>query len=527
MIAPSQRSDDSPQIVRIAWDVAAAVWRHRFKSLIVFASLMGLIVFAVMVTPRTYRSEAKLFVRIGGESIKLDPTATTAQTISVYESRESELNSVLDVLHSRILLEEVAASIGTDVLLHDAPIQNEAGELVAIDNKANAATFDWSPMELVRPLLRTIGLSDAVSEQEQAVQMLSRNVQFSSGKKSSVVSIVATAGSPELAQLIAAEIVDVFRRKHMQVHRTDGSQEFFEKQTELLKNQFEVAAGEVQEMKTELNLVTLDGKRSAIESQINDLEADILETEKLLATSKAQIASMERVLEEIPQQQVTSRITGSPNSAADQIRRQISEMRIRERTLLAKFQPTHPAILSVNEQVERAEQQLSRLDSTDAQETAAVNPGHQQISLRLLDERTKADSLLARRDALNRQFLQATARLENLNAHESQLTMLEQRRDILETNFRTYSEKYEQARIDTALADDSISNVNVYQTATLETKPISPKKKMIFAAGFIFAVLAAIGTALGLEYWPRLVPQGVRLPSDVSIPRRRTTLQEA
>src|SRR5688500_7839770 len=63
--------------------------KYRRGSLAIFAGILLLVALAVQLAPKTYRSEAKLFVRVGRESVTLDPTATTGQMISVYESREN------------------------------------------------------------------------------------------------------------------------------------------------------------------------------------------------------------------------------------------------------------------------------------------------------------------------------------------------------------------------------------------------------------------------------------------------------
>ncbi|MCC7424256.1 MAG: hypothetical protein IT428_28645, partial [Planctomycetaceae bacterium] len=63
-----------------------------------------------------------------------------------------------------------------------------------------------------------------------------------------------------------------------------------------------------------------------------------------------------------------------------------------------------------------------------------------------------------------------------------------------------YTEKLEQARIDQALASESISNVSVVQPATYSPQPVSPKKSLVLAAGLVVAVLSALGTIVACEY---------------------------
>ena len=52
-----------------------------------------------------YESKAKLLVRLGRESVSIDPTATTGEFMNVNQSRESEINSELDCSESSTTLE--------------------------------------------------------------------------------------------------------------------------------------------------------------------------------------------------------------------------------------------------------------------------------------------------------------------------------------------------------------------------------------------------------------------------------------
>src|SRR4051812_38830221 len=66
--------------------------------------------------PRSYRSQAKLLLRLGRENIKVDPTATVGQTpvVAIPPNRDNEINSEIDMLKSRVLLEHVVEKLGPD-----------------------------------------------------------------------------------------------------------------------------------------------------------------------------------------------------------------------------------------------------------------------------------------------------------------------------------------------------------------------------------------------------------------------------
>jgi len=59
--------------------LSGALRRHLWKSIGAITLCVGAAVAYTAVSPMYYGSEAKIFVRLGRESVSLDPTATTGQ----------------------------------------------------------------------------------------------------------------------------------------------------------------------------------------------------------------------------------------------------------------------------------------------------------------------------------------------------------------------------------------------------------------------------------------------------------------
>src|SRR3954467_8535157 len=93
-------------------DVPQFLWWHRKTVFSAFAVGMAITLLYLAIAPRKYRSEAKVLVRIGRESITLDPTATTGQFVAMAETRDSELHEVEELLASRATAEKVVDQFG-------------------------------------------------------------------------------------------------------------------------------------------------------------------------------------------------------------------------------------------------------------------------------------------------------------------------------------------------------------------------------------------------------------------------------
>src|SRR5664279_4609003 len=101
-------------------DVYRALLRHKRESTWFFVIVVVGTLLYTLFWPKEYRSEGKLFLRLGRENATLDPTATLGQspTVNVPSSRENEINSVVEILQSRVLFEKVVDGLGPKAILN-------------------------------------------------------------------------------------------------------------------------------------------------------------------------------------------------------------------------------------------------------------------------------------------------------------------------------------------------------------------------------------------------------------------------
>jgi uncharacterized protein involved in exopolysaccharide biosynthesis len=480
MIAPSPHRLPERSLADSARSTFGVLHRHRGKAVVFFLATLAIVAVWLAFAPRKYQSDAQLFVRVGRESVTLDPTATTGQTISVYESREVEINSVLDLLSSRRILERVVDDLGARTILGgspDAPREPRDAEQIRL-------------------------------EREQAIQRLESAVYPSHSRKSSVISVTARAASPELAQRILQSFLNAFHTCYLEAYRTSGSYEFFIAQAEVLDAELEQATEELSRAKNEIDLISIEEQRRTIQTQMSEIQTQRLAAETALATSEATIVQLRTMLQDIPERLVTQTVSGFPDGADGQVRKQLYELEIREKDLLTKYTQHHPLVKAVREQIAAARAILAQPEAPVEQTTLAVNPARQQFELQLLNEQSQAVALKARVAALRGQYDQIAGRLRDLNDREGRIARLEQRVELLKASHRSYAEKREQARIDQALAESRITNVNVVQSPTYVSRPVAPSRKLVLALGLFTALVGAFGLAFACEYLPQFTGHG-------------------
>ncbi len=501
-------SQSRPEFATATFDFCRVLFRHKGKILSCFALTLAAAAATVVFWPRSYRSEAKLFIHVGRETVALDPTATTGQVVPVSLSRETEVNSVLEMLRSRVVLEKVVDEIGPDAILHRtaAPPQTPV---------PSAATASDSYSFFVL---------DRVSDREKAINVLEKSVTTVGEKKSDVVTVSAKAASPELAQHIVAKFVDAYLGEHARLFRTAGSQAFFVEQAAQGQKKLDDALTRLRDAKNKLGILSVDSQRAIIQSEINEVENRLGQSRASLAAAQGRVAALRKRTNSLPERLATEETNGFANVAADDMRHDLYQLEVREAELASRFTDSFPALVAVREQIKAAKQPLNLEKKPRTQSTTSVNVVHSQLQIGLLGDEANAEALVAEINTLNGQLAQLQERGRSLNEHEAQIVNLEQEVQLCKNNYATYSEKSEQSRIDAALQSERITNVNVVQPADLVTKPVSPNKIAVLALGVLGGLALGIGIAMLIEFFdpslktPGEVEERLSLPVMLSIP---------
>ncbi|MEO2020057.1 MAG: hypothetical protein ABGZ53_37475 [Fuerstiella sp.] len=468
-------NQDVFRLLQAVREVPGILKRHQKRMLCFFCGTIALVVLSLTLSPRKYVSEAKLFVRVGRQNVGLDPTATTGQTIAVHETRENEITSILDILQSRVVLQGVVDRLGADLILNGGAVQSSPDASVSSDIQS---TDEQSALRY-----------------DKAIAHLNSTIETARTKNSNVLGIIYKDRSPQLAQTVLQAFVDEFQTVHINANRTVGSAAFFEKQSGLLRQQFEDASRELNEVKNSINAVSVEQRRLALQNQLNTIETTMLATAADHESTLATIRGLAEALVSLPEKTLTQEITGFPDDAIGTTRKRLYELELREQELLTRFTERHPVVMAIRRQADAARSILTDRATTGRQATNADNPAYRQVHLNQLEKQSLAVGLSAKLVALKKQHAGTQLQLRALNGKEISIVEMQQRVDLYREKFTAYSEKHEQSRIDQALETERFSNVKLVQPPTFVAKPVSPQKALTLIAGFLFASVGALALA--------------------------------
>lgn len=475
-------------------DMYYLLFRHKWKVVIFFLAAVFIITFVTFILPEIYVSEARLLVRLGRESVALDPTVTTNQYVSVFQSREQEINSEIEILRSRELAEMVIDKIGADIIL------SKPDEITADDSTTTGAARNTvrETRKRVRSLtskpahvLAQVDLLDELEERDRAILEIINNLNIEVGKQSNIISLSYEAKSAYLAHLVVEEMIDAYLEKHIEVYAPKGSYEFFTDQTTSLQKQLEETERNLVDLKNKTGVASLDEQRTNILERIHTIQGQIDTNSSERAATDSKVRELEQILDSLPEMVDSEKINANIYMHAD-----LYKLQLKEQDLLSEFSEKSIEVKEVRRQIREA----TRLLDSNPQITEGINTTQKQIELDLLQARSELAALVSRADELNLLLSEARRELTNINNQEASLQQMERKRTIQENNYLKYYNNLEQARIDEELQKQKLSNISIIQSATLPMKPVRPNKLMNITLGFLLALFGSIGLAFFSEH---------------------------
>lgn len=475
--------------------------RQKIRAIVFSLVFFAILFVALLFLQKKYESEGKMFVRLGRGGVTLDPTATTSETIMVQESRESEINSIVDAMRSRGVLNIVVnkPSDPTD------PNSETIGERILESQSILKTITDLIPKF---PAFGEEELIDGktfaeLEKNDLAIEALHDSLIVKAPRKSSSISISCRSHSAKLSQAIVVELMQTYIEQHVKARQTDGSFNFFEEQFEKQNEMVSSASEALSKYKNEIGVMSVGERRASLRAKISEIEKNLVSVASNLAAAKTKEAELEKMIAEMPDQLVIEQTEGVANQGSDLMRDRLYDLEIQEKDLLSRFEPTHPEVVAVKRQLKQAQAIMMKQKTDRTLTKRGLNANVQAIGLELMQATVAAASFASEKKILDSNLESAFAEMQKLNEDEIKLARLQRDLNRAEKNFSIYSEKQEEARINLALDQKQISNVKIIQKATLQVKHVSPRYKLIAAAGLICSVLAGICLAVFLDQFNR------------------------
>jgi uncharacterized protein involved in exopolysaccharide biosynthesis len=507
-------------------DILRVFFRQRRIILVSFVVVMATTSLYVLFVPRQYRSEAKLFVRLGRENVGLDATTTLGQAppmTSLPASREEEINTVVAILESRGLLEKVVDSIGAQTILDPIsyPLHDSGGSNAGPEGVSAPSEPEQHPSGVIALLfngLEHLGLKSPLGPREKAVDQLRKHLSIEATKKSNVIVVAHEGPSPQVSQQIVAKLIDFYLDQHVSMNRTPRAHQFLMEQASALKARLAGEEDQLRSLKNSTGLASPAEQRQNLVLRTGRLEDELKMSEAMAAAATAEIRALSQRLDGMSPTQVNSAEGGYPNMAADGMRQQLYALQLKEKDLASRVTDEHVELKFVREQIESSKKVLDSLEPSKTHTTVGPNRNYQDLRLTQIRQEAVLASLRAKSATLQTQLAAAQKEMRILNGNEMRIAQIQRDIQILEGSYRKYADSLEQARIDESLERERISNINIAEAPTLNHEPVRPKALLTMFLGLAAGLFGGLCLALAVEYFDHSLKTSEEIERRLSLP---------
>lgn len=468
-------------------DLAYVFFRRKWVIAAVVLSTVIPVSIHMFRIPRTYKATASLLVKPGRENIYVAPVGAPegAHPPIIVQRVDEVINSEIRILVSRVLISRLVEQMGAALdLLSKLP-----------DDPGATAVAKTSP-----------------TAQNSAVEKVLSNLSAQRAKDADLIEVSFVSPDPDLSANVITGLLDLYLERHLEVHRSGQSYDFFKTQSAQLEQKLASAARRLADFRKKYSIIsfeqrkeaTLEQYMAAISSQkAND--ADIKSAQKKIEKLSAQLTGLS---EHKYLGQAES--TGSP--AGEALKQQLALLELERTGLLHKFKPEDHNVIRVNNEIAKVKEMLAEEEEVfHGSVSTGLSSTYEKIETELLTTEALLETLRSRASEIEKQLTEYGQELERLGRLEPELRSLERAVSVHEQNYKLYLTKFEESRVSDAMDAARMVSVSVLEPAVPPVNPVPTNKLFNILVSLCIATVAGLGLAFLIEYFDHTF----KLPQDV------------
>lgn len=446
-----------------------AVFHYKFLVAGIFFSIMGLTVLVTLLMPKQYESNMQIVVQDSREK-PLEAASQQNNAAGVQDNSQ-------ELIESRV---------------------NSEMELLSADDIMQSAVHFRAGLDksLPNPDPGSVLMAKQIAK-------LEGRLKLTPVRKTNVLEVSYRDKTPEIARQVLGQIQLDYLTKHLHTLRPEGTTQLFAQRSVATDQQLVDTQNKLVKFETDNHIVSIDGETDDLSKQLAALRADEFGEETGLASSKAQLQSMHRLMD--PGGPVTERVdttsrVSSNVYATQQVNGMLVELQNKRTTLLTRFQPTDPLVVEMNQQIAETKATLKQLGSDpNVERDSDINPVWNQLQQQMRGAEVAVASGNAKLTSLKGQEQRIENRLNELKSIGVEDDRLQREVSELRDTAKLYADKSEAERLEAALDSDRVGNVAVAMQPTFSRYPVSPRTMVNLVLGFITAIIACIAVLFILE----------------------------
>jgi uncharacterized protein involved in exopolysaccharide biosynthesis len=462
--------------------IVYVLFRHKWLMLCTFGIGIGIVgAYCLLATP-LYQAEADLYVKFGRDTSSGVNISSGAGQADAGTDDENILNSLIELLTSDRLAEEVIQKIGLAKLY---------------------------PAIHAKPPWYGTPMGAAVRK------MTEHMLTVKTVPNSNIIRLLYDHPDPQLAARVVNLLVDKFTERELRILR-DPQSTFLQNQLDHFREILRQAEGNLERFKRQSGISSLDEQRSLLLKQRGDIESNI-------AANHAQVAELEHRTQAL----ATDLHKMSPDLRLfdDDInaQSQLLQLQVQRQTLLNDYRPDSRAVANVDQQITALDRMAAQGDTKLQKEMP--NTSYQEIDVDLNSAAAQSTGLIAAQRILVAQHDDLDRRIAALDANDRKLRDLTRQYQIADLNYRTYFQNVQDAHIADDLNRQKITTISMIQPVGIPDITTYPKIPLMLVVSSVLSILLAVTLAFVREAFeerlnlPLQVERILGIPVLASLPR--------
>ncbi|MFB3926764.1 MAG: GumC family protein, partial [Syntrophales bacterium] len=422
-------------------DFFRVIFKYRRRILFVFFGIVAVVTAATFLMPPVYEAKSTVMVKFGRELI-YRPELGDGRP-SVLLNQDSLINTEIQILTSRDLIQKVISTIGLDEIYGT--------------NKFRSIPSGTTPMEA-------------------AILQFEKSLVIENKPRSDVIQISFSHSDPRTAARAVNLLVDFFKEKHLQVF-SGPTTPFLERQLMIYEQKLRDSEKKLETFKQTHGVFSMDEQKGLLLRQRTELDT-------AFKHSQNQIRELQQMLASVKEK---GTLNAERQAVIDNTKNQLLTLRLKEQDLLRKYKENSRTVGNVREEIRVVGEFLENQKADFSKSEIA------KIEADLNAQKARSASL-------SRQIFRLDNDIRMLDSRERELQGLKRDLAINDGNYQTYLKKLEEARISDEMDSQKIANISVIQAAAAPAKPVKPKKEYNILLSILVGAVSGLGIAFLSEY---------------------------
>jgi uncharacterized protein involved in exopolysaccharide biosynthesis len=459
-------------------DVVRPVFRQRRVATAIFIGIFSGAILCVLLLPPKYEAEMKILVNRERVDPVVTPNADIAQSAeAVPEVSEEDLNSEVELLKSRDLLEKVVMASGLES-------QTKSRWVRVIERLGNAIRrIPYSPQ----------------TQLARSVQTLEDQLVVDPLRKTTLIRVAYSSRDPELAARVLQNLGTLFQEKHAAVHRPPGTFRFFEQETQRYRDELAEAESQLTSFNSREGIVAAAAEKQLILQQLSQFEAELQQSRANAHEASQRALALRAQAAATPERQ-TTQVTKTDNAQLmSTLGGTLLSLELKHSEMLTKYAPSYPPVQELETQIADTRKAIAQAEASPMQQVTTDRlPAQDWIATESARAETDRVALNARADATARVVRHYREAAKNLDEKSTQQDDLVRNVKTQEDNYLLYLRKREEARISDALDSKRIVNVSIAEAATIPALP-NLRFSWVLIGGLFAAGILSVGGAYATD----------------------------